>query len=314
MSRSVLVTGGTGFIGKALQYYLRQKGYTVNVVSRKAGPNTITWDTLSKSGIPEGTHAVVNLVGQNILQPGSIWTEQYKKDVYSSRVNRTQDLVKQVLASQDKVKAFVSFSGVGIYEPGTNTTYTEHTDLTGKPADFFATLARDWEAAALDASKDVRTTIVRSGVVLGNGGGMIKSSFWPFFFFAGGPMGSGSQPLPWIHIHDMVRIIRLAIEKENVSGVLNGVAPQIITNADFARAFGSALGRPAILPFPRFALNLIFSPERARIVAEGQKVQPKRLLEEYKFEYKYPTIEEACKEVVREFWPKTPFSASNEAK
>lgn len=315
MSKSVLVTGGTGFIGKALQHYLRQKGYTVNIVSRKPGPNTITWENLTSSGLPSGTQAVVNLVGQNILAPGSIWTEQYKRDVYSSRVNRTQDLVKQLLAAEQKPKALVSFSGVGIYEPDSSKVYDEHSDLgNNTKADFFQTLTRDWEGAAHIAANDIRTTIIRSGVVLGNGGGMIKSSYWPFFFGLGGPMGNGSQPLPWIHIHDMVRIIKLAIDKENVSGILNGVAPQIITNKDFASAFGSALGRPAILPFPTFALNLIFSPERAKVIADGQKVTPKRLLEEYQFEFKYPTIDKACKEVVKEFWPKAPFTGSNEAK
>ncbi|KAI5693730.1 hypothetical protein M8J75_004545 [Diaphorina citri] len=257
---SVLITGGTGFIGRALQFYLRQKGYVVNIVSRKPGPNTVTWDTLDKSGLPGGTQAVVNLVGQNILQPGSLWTEQYKKDVYSSRVNRTQDLVKQLLAANQSVKAFVSFSGV----------------------------------------------------VLGNGGGMINVQYWPFFFGLGGPVSPGTQPLPWIHIHDMVRIIRLAIENESVSGVVNGVAPQIVTNAQFSRAFAAALNRPCLFTVPGFVLKLVYSPERARIILEGQKVAPKRLLEEFKYEYKYPTVDAACKETVARFWPKTPFLTSHE--
>ncbi|XP_026682181.1 epimerase family protein SDR39U1 isoform X3 [Diaphorina citri] len=309
---SVLITGGTGFIGRALQFYLRQKGYVVNIVSRKPGPNTVTWDTLDKSGLPAGTQAVVNLVGQNILQPGSLWTEQYKKDVYSSRVNRTQDLVKQLLAANQSVKAFVSFSGVGIYEPSTDKVYDEHTPLVANDSDFFQTLTRDWESAAQAASKQIRTTIIRSGVVLGNGGGMINVQYWPFFFGLGGPVSPGTQPLPWIHIHDMVRIIRLAIENESVRGVVNGVAPQIVTNAQFSRAFAAALNRPCLFTVPGFVLKLVYSPERARIILEGQKVAPKRLLEEFKYEYKYPIVDAACKETVAQFWPKTPFLSSHE--
>ncbi|KAI5713552.1 hypothetical protein M8J76_001158 [Diaphorina citri] len=283
---SVLITGGTGFIGRALQFYLRQKGYVVNIVSRKPGPNTVTWDTLDKSGLPAGTQAVVNLVGQNILQPGSLWTEQYKKDVYSSRVNRTQDLVKQLLAANQSVKAFVSFS---IYEPSTDKVYDEHTPLVANNSDFFQTLTRDWESAAQAASKQIRTTIIRSGVVLGNGGGMINVQYWPFFFGLGGPVSPGTQPLPWIHIHDM-----------------------IVTNAQFSRAFAAALNRPCFFTVPGFVLKLVYSPERARIILEGQKVAPKRLSEEFKYEYKYPTVDAACKETVAQFWPKTPFLSSHE--
>lgn len=124
---------------------------------------------------------------------------------------------------------------------------------------------------------------------------MIAELFFPFYFGLGGPVGNGQQWLPWIHLHDIARLFLFAMENQDVKGVLNGVAPQCITSAEFARAFGAGLWRPAIIPLPEFACNLLFGPERARMLIEGQKVIPKRTLE-YGFQYKYPDIRSACKE------------------
>lgn len=118
--------------------------------------------------------------------------------------------------------------------------------------------------------------------------------FWPFYFGVGGPVGTGQQYFPWIHVQDLVSLIIFAMESGNMSGVLNGVAPDIITNKEFARAFGKALWRPAVIPMPRLVLNFMFSPERAKIMTEGQKVLPKRTLE-LGFRFKYPDIYSACK-------------------
>lgn len=137
-----------------------------------------------------------------------------------------------------------------------------------------------------------------TGVVLGREGGMVKELFWPFFCGLGGPVGSGKQYFPWIHIHDLVGLMLFAIEKPHVNGILNAVAPQIITNRDFAKSFGAALWRPALLPLPVAVLNFMFSPERAKIMTEGQKVLPKRT-QQLGFKYEYPTIEAACKEFAR---------------
>ena len=133
------------------------------------------------------------------------------------------------------------------------------------------------------------------GVVLGRRGGMIEQLYWPFFFGLGGPVASGQQYLPWIHLHDIVRLFLFAIENKPVEGVLNGVAPNIITSSQFAKAFGRSLWRPAFLPLPEFAANILLGNERAKMLTCGQKVIPKRTLE-LGFSYNYPTISEACKE------------------
>ena len=134
--------------------------------------------------------------------------------------------------------------------------------------------------------------------MLGREGGMIKQLFWPFFLGLGGPVGSGQQYMPWIHVEDIARLFCHAIQKNHVSGVLNGVAPQVITNGEFAKTFARQMWRPAVIPLPLFAINWAFSEERAKIMTEGQRVIPKRTLESG-FKYKYPDIETACQQVSR---------------
>ncbi|VVD04306.1 unnamed protein product [Leptidea sinapis] len=124
---------------------------------------------------------------------------------------------------------------------------------------------------------------------------MIKNMIVPFFFGLGGPLGSGQQYLPWIHVEDLTSLILFAIENENVKGVLNGVAPQVITNADFTKSFARAMSRPAFIPVPEFALNYLLHEERAMLMTKGQHVTPTRVLE-YGFKYKYDNIDAACKE------------------
>lgn len=134
--------------------------------------------------------------------------------------------------------------------------------------------------------------------MLGRPGGMIQQLIVPFYMGVGGPVGNGNQPMPWIHLHDIVRLFIYAIEQENVTGVVNGVAPQIITNRDFAKAFGQALWRPSFIPLPTLAVNLMFGQERAKIMTEGQKVWPQKALDAG-FTFSYPDITSAAKEFSR---------------
>lgn len=257
---------------------------------------------LAESGLPVNTVAVVSLAGQNVLNPTRRWTPGFKQNVWASRVNTTRSLADAIIKAPFKPKVFISISGVGIYEPSQTTEYNEGSH--GESFDFLSKLCQEWESAAkLPAHLGVRQVIVRSGVILGRNGGMIKQLFLPFYLGLGGPVGRGDQYMPWIHIHDVANLLLFAIENDSVHGVLNGVAPQIVTNRQFARAFGQALWRPALIPIPEFVLNVAFSEERAKIMTEGQKVIPKRTLE-YGFHYKYPDINSACKEVAKLIPPK----------
>ncbi|KAG0718822.1 Epimerase family protein SDR39U1 [Chionoecetes opilio] len=291
---TVLIGGGTGFIGTALANSLKRHGYEVVVVSRKPGLYTLSWSDLNKNGLPESTTAVISLAGQNVLDPLRRWTEGFKQNVWASRVNTTRYLAEAIERAKVKPKVFVSASGVGYYPTGQEEVFME--DSPGGDFDFLARLCTDWEAAAtLPDNTDVRTVKIRTGVVLGRPGGMIQQLFFPFFMGVGGPVGSGNQPMPWIHLHDIVGLFTHAIEQENVTGIVNGVAPQIITNGEFAKAFGQALWRPSFVPLPTFAVNLMFGEERAKIMTEGQKVWPQKALDTG-YTYKYPDITSAAKE------------------
>lgn len=291
--KTVLIGGGTGFIGSTLSRLLKNNGYDVIVVSRSPGKKRITWADVASNGIPEGTEAVVNVAGQNVLDPTRAWSTNFQKAVRDSRINTTLSLVQAMENCTKKPKVFVSISGVGIYKPSEEIVYDEHFPV--ERHDFISCLAREWENCAKPAYT-MRTVTVRSGVVLGRTGGMVKQIIFPFYCGLGGPLGNGKQYFPWIHVHDLCRLLLFSIENSNVNGILNGVAPQIVTNKEFTAAFAKALHRPAFFPIPEFFIHLLFGPDRAPMMLKGQKVVPKRVTEEYGFRYLYPDIDEACQE------------------
>ncbi|XP_039110599.1 epimerase family protein SDR39U1 isoform X4 [Hyaena hyaena] len=293
--------GGTGFIGTALTQLLKARGHEVTLVSRKPGPGRITWhcflqqDELAKSGLP-GCDAAVNLAGENILNPLRRWNESFQKEVLSSRLETTKILAKAIIKASQPPKAWVLVTGVAYYQPSPTAEYDE--DSPGGDFDFFSNLVTKWEAAARLPGESTRQVVVRSGVVLGRGGGAIGQMLLPFRLGLGGPIGSGHQFFPWIHIGDLAGILVHALEASHVQGVLNGVAPApTTTNAEFAKALGAALGRPAFIPLPSMVVQAVFGRERAIMLLEGQKVVPRRTLAAG-YQYSFPELGVALKEVV----------------
>lgn len=291
-ARNIAIGGGTGFIGRQFGELMSANGYNVMNVVRMPGVNNISWSALEVSGLPKRTCAVVNCAGQQFMDFTKSWTPGFKQNVQNSRVYTTKALAKAINASQDKPKVYVVVTGVGAYEPSDEIKYDESSPTTG--VDFFSRLVVEWERAAY-VDPPVRLVIIRSGAVLGRSGGMIKNMFLPFYLGVGGRIGSGRQYLPWIHIDDLTGLIKFAVENDNVKGILNGVAPQVITNEEFTQSFAKALGRPALFPIPEMMLNFLFNPERAMIMTKGQHVIPKRVLE-YGFKYRYGEIDLACKD------------------
>ncbi|XP_065270341.1 epimerase family protein SDR39U1 isoform X1 [Emys orbicularis] len=292
----VLVGGGTGFVGGALTQLLRSQGHEVTHVSRHPGPDRISWDELSRSGLPP-CDAVVNLAGENVLNPLRRWDDAFRRVVVASRVETTKTLAKAIAEAERPPRAWVLVTGVGYYRPSPTAEYTE--ESPGGDFDFFSRLVSAWEAAAKIPGDSTRQAVVRSGVVLGKGGGAISQMLWPFWLGLGGPVGSGLQPFPWIHIRDMAGVVCHALETEGVRGVLNGVSPASsgTSNADFARELGSALGRPALLPLPGWAVRGVFGAERAVMLLEGQRVAPKRTLESG-YCFVYPDLPSALQNIV----------------
>ncbi|XP_069094397.1 epimerase family protein SDR39U1 [Pleurodeles waltl] len=293
----VLVGGGTGFLGRTLTRLLKSRGHDVTVVSRQPGEEQITWGNLEANGLPP-CDAVVNLAGENILNPLRRWNEDFKNEVVSSRLKTTKILARAISEMDTPPRVWVLVTGVGYYPPSQTAEYTE--DSPGGDSDFLSCLARDWEAIArlpANLKCPTRQVVVRSGVILGKDGGAISQMIWPFRFGLGGPIGSGCQYFPWIHVADMAGVITYAMETEAVHGVLNGVAPSTVTNAEFAQSFALVLRRPAFIPLPEFAVNAVFGRERGVILLEGQKVIPKRTLATgYKFSF--PDLSSALKDIV----------------
>ncbi|XP_025298244.1 epimerase family protein SDR39U1 isoform X2 [Canis lupus baileyi] len=269
----VLVGGGTGFIGTALTQLLRARGHEVTLVSRKPGPGRITWDELATSGLPR-CEAAVNLAGENILNPLRRWNETFQKEVLSSRLETTQILARAINKAPQPPQAWVLVTGVAYYQPSLTAEYDE--DSPGGDFDFFSNLVTKWEAAAKLPGESTRQVVVRSG----------------------GPIGSGHQFFPWIHIRDLAGILVHALEASHVQGVLNGVAPApTTTNAEFAKALGAALGCPAFIPLPGMVVQAVFGRERAIMLLEGQKVVPRKTLASG-YRYSFPELGAALKEVV----------------
>jgi len=296
----VVVGGGSGFVGTEVCSLLRRKGYQVIVVSRSAGPSGdrgwITWENLQKEGLPVGTKAVVNVTGHNILDKFRRWNDSFKTIIHDSRVLPAKMLKEAIENTDSAPDAFVQVTGAGYYPFDRPEEIKEDFVVGSEGRTYFTNLVEDWErAATLKPEHPTRNVFVRAGVVLGRKSGLVKELYPPFFLGLGGVIGSGAQFMPWIHVKDLAGIILHSIENTKVEGVVNGTAPEVVTNAEFVKAFGAALGRPTFIPVPEFVFNLVFGEERAAIVLRGQKVVPAKAIDTgYKF--RYPTIAEACRE------------------
>ena len=229
----------------------------------------------------EGVDAIVNLAGETINQR---WTEEAKGRILASRVVATRRVASIVARLQQKPQVVVNGSGTSDPEQRDENTVT-----------LLADVVREWEKAA-DEIQGVRVVKLRISVVLGRDGGAFGKMFLPYRMFVGGPVGSGKQWLPWIHIRDMVRLIEFCITNEDVAGVVNATAPDAVTNDQFGRALARAAGRPHWMPVPGAMMRLLFG-EMADLLLKGQKVEPVEALQ-HGFVFELGTIEQALRDLV----------------
>lgn len=254
MTTKVLVTGGTGFVGGRLIEALLARGDEVVAVTRtpeqRPARERLRW--VGWSPEIDGIDAVVHLAGASIFE--GRWNPKRKAVLRSSRLDSTRSLVEAMGAVERKPRAFVCASAVGFYGSRGDELLSE----TSSPGDdFLAVLCRDWEEAAARAGEHgVRTTSVRIGIVLGNGGGALEKLLLPFKMFVGGPIGAGRQKMSWVHLDDLVGLLLHAIDDERLGGPVNATAPGVVDNKAFSSALGRALHRPSLLPVPPFALRL----------------------------------------------------------
>jgi len=305
----IAITGATGFVGSRLVERLHTEGHQVLVLTRsaergrrvfpeRAFPQVqIVEYNLTQSGPWQqsisGCDGVANLAGEPIAE--GRWTVERKRAILESRQTGTQKIVEAIAMATDKPAVLVNSSAVGYYGTSETATFEES---SGPGDDFLAQVCQRWEEAAQAVRQTgTRLVILRTGIVLGQGGAIARM-LTPFQMFAGGPIGSGRQWFSWIHREDMVNLILKALNDPQMDGVYNATAPHPVRMAELCDALGQAMNRPSWLPVPDFALELLMG-DAAKVVLEGQRVLPKRTQEEAGFQYQYPTVKPALKAVVQ---------------
>ncbi len=299
MSKHILLTGGTGLLGKKLTNTLFEKGYTVSHLSRKQGDDarvkTYLWD-IHKGTIDENcvddVDTIIHLAGSGIAD--GRWTEERKREIIESRT-KSIELVYNVLKNKaHNVTSVISASGVGYYSDRGDELMHED----DAPAhDFMGTCCIEWEAAVDEGEQlGLRVVKFRTGVVLDKDGGALPQLALPIKFAAGSPLGNGKQWMSWIHHEDVIDMYLYAIEQENLTGVYNMVAPNPVTNAQLTKAVAKQLNRPVWLPnVPAFALKLLFG-EMSTLVLGSTKVSAQKI-KDAGFKFKYPEVSGALQEI-----------------
>lgn len=280
----ILIAGGSGLIGSALSRHYVEKGQEVYILSRRGstaglpvGAKGVKWDAQSANGwgdLMNEIDVVINLTGENL--GAGRWTEERKQRFYTSRIQSGKALIEAMRQAERKPAVLVQSSAVGYYGDGGDQVLDESSPPGG---DFLARLCVDWEESTREAEfMGVRRVILRTGVVLAEGAEVLNRLILPFRLFVGGPLGSGRQWLPWIHMADVVGAVDFLVENSNMAGAFNLSAPQPVQNAAFGKTLARILHRPYWLPVPGFALKLVLG-EMSKLVLEGQRAIPRRLLE-----------------------------------
>lgn len=299
----ILIAGGSGFLGSALSDALIAEGHDVTILTRQSAARAagsrisrVTWTPDGTVGAwttaVDGADAVVNLAGESIA--AKRWSAEQKQKLRDSRLLATRSLTAAIRQAARPPAVFVSGSAVGYYGDRGDETLTE----TSPPGtDFLAALAKDWEAAANEVNQITRVALVRTGIVLDAKDGALPKMLPPFKMFVGGPLGSGTQYMPWIHRDDWVRMVTWMLATDGARGPLNATSPAPVTNAEFSKALGNALNRPSLLPAPAFALRIMLGEMADALLLSGQRALPVRATD-LGFSFRYSNIDEALVSVL----------------
>ncbi len=299
----VLITGATGFVGKALLKRLDQKGYDIAVLTRNPEAASFhlpvhcevySWnpdsDSMPTSAF-NNVNAVINLAGENIAD--GWWTDKRKQKILESRTSSVKLLNQSMKALNQKPDVFVSASAIGFYGDSGSNLVDENSNVG---SGFLSEVCQAWENEIFKI-KDlgVRTVAYRIGMVLGHDGGALKRMLPPFKLGFGGRLGHGRQWMSWVHIDDLVEMIVYAIENPSVEGPVNAVSPNPVNNSDFTKILGRVLQRPVLIPVPRFALELGLG-DLSHLLLDSQRVDSNKILK-YGFKFKYPILDDALREI-----------------
>ncbi len=300
--KKVLVTGGTGFIGNRVCETLKEKDYIVNVVSRKpeqaqtklAFVDAIhAWQPESEqlpSEAKSDVNAVIHLAGETIA---GRWNANKKRRIRESRILSTRNLVSS-FTPETKPDVWINASAIGLYGDSGDESFTEESPM-GK--DYLAEVCHEWETEALKVREyGTRVVLVRIGLVLGLGGGLLDQVLPPFKMGFGGKLGNGNQWMSWIHVDDVIGIVMHALENEEVEGALNATSPIPVRNIEFTKTLGSVLRKPTIFPVPTFGLKIMMG-EFANFVVLSQNVLPEKT-QTSGYQFRFETLESALKDLL----------------
>jgi uncharacterized protein (TIGR01777 family) len=294
----IAIAGGSGFVGRHLiEYFLKSK-HSLILISRTKQKSShplirnTTWAEVEKdAAVMEGTDAIVNLAGESINQR---WTEAAKERILHSRLETVAQVADIVNRMQRKPSVVVNASGISIYGTSERASFVEHSET--KVMDFLSGVVEQWERA-MDQIQNTRIVKLRLGIVLGRDGGAFPKMMLPYKLGIGGRVGSGNQPMSWIHIDDLCRLIEFCIENEDIIEQINATAPQPVSNDEFGRVLAKVMNRPHWLPVPAFMMKLIFG-ELSTLLLDGQRVLP-ALAIDYDFYFRFPIIEYALKDLLK---------------
>lgn len=293
----VTVTGGTGRIGRHLVAALKDRGDEVAVLTRdpdrageQLGVEAFAWN-LKQDAAPKaaltGRDAIVHLAGEDV---GQRWSKEVKAEILDSREKGTRNLVHTIFDTEPRPRALICASASGYYGARRD----ELVDESVAPgSDWLAAVVARWERQAETAKIGTRTVTVRTGIVLDERGGALEKMLPYFKAGIGGPIGSGRQYMPWIHLDDLVGLYLAVIDSPTFQGPLNASAPEPVTNKAFARALGRALKRPAVAPVPGFTVKLLYG-EMSQIVLGGVRMVPGRAAE-LGYEFRHTDLDEALR-------------------
>lgn len=302
--KTILITGGSGFLGRRISKELIARGDRVTVLSRDAaktrgkvppGVRAAGW-TPTKEGPwydeVEHVDAVVHLAGEVVAQR---WSEAKKKEIVDSRVGSTERLVEAIGRAKHRPKVLVSASAIGFY--GVHDPKETRDETSPRGAGFLAELVERWEDAAKKAEAfGVRVVNLRIGVVFGKGGGALEKMLPAFRFFVGGPIGSGEQVYSWIHIDDIAGLAIASIDDDRYAGPINATSPYPATAGEVAKTIGATMNRPSFFKVPKVIVSAMLG-EAAEVVTESQRIAPKRAIE-LGYEFRYARLQPALEEIL----------------
>jgi len=300
----VVIVGGSGLIGRRLIEELLRAQHELTVLSRR--PENVRkifstvhvefWDAKTNDAlidVLDGADAIINLTGESIA--AKRWTIIQKERILSSRIESTRAIVDAIKQIRRKPSVLLNASAVGYYG---NLPEGDVTEANSKGAGFLADVCAQWEAEALKAQEyGMRIILLRTGIVLDKKSGALQKLLLPFRFFVGGPLGSGKQWFPWIHLHDAVKAIIFAMENEYITGPLNFAAPESVRMSEFCRKLGKILHRPSWMNVPAFVLKFALGEMAESLLLEGQKVIPQKLIDAG-FKFQFPKLEGALRNLL----------------